>query len=153
MRLYAVRHAHAGSRSSWRGDDRERPLSSKGEKQALGIADQLGDRDITRLVSSPSLRCVQTLEPLAAQLGLEVKIDDRLDEGNDAEAALEVADELRDTNAAICTHGDVIPDLLHHLAAAGTRFRDPIQFPKASTWELRWDGKAFKDARYIPPPG
>jgi 8-oxo-dGTP diphosphatase len=153
MRLYVVRHANAGSRSTWRGNDRDRPLSDKGEKQALGIADKLGSRPIRRVVSGPAARCVQTVEPLAERLGITVEIDRRLDEGHDGEDALELATELRSAEAVLCSHGDVIPDLLHLLANRGTVFRDPMVWPKGSTWALRWEDGRITRARFIPSPG
>jgi 8-oxo-dGTP diphosphatase len=152
MRLYVVRHAHAGSRSSWPGDDRERPLSAKGEKQALRIADLLESRPIARVVSSPSRRCVMTVEPLAARLGVAVEIDRRLDEGGNGDDALRLARELLPDESVVCSHGDVIPDLLHVLATSGTQFRDPMQWPKGSTWELRWDGDVAARGVFHAPP-
>jgi 8-oxo-dGTP diphosphatase len=152
MRLYVVRHGNAGSSSAWDGPDTERPLSRKGEKQALGIADGLSTRPIARLVSSPSKRCVQTLEPLAERLGLTVEIDARLDETSSGTDALALAHALRHAEAVVCSHGDVIPDLLHVLANQGTVFRDPMVWPKGSTWVLRWDGDRITKARFVAPP-
>src|SRR5687767_4306918 len=82
--LYLVRHAHAGRRRGWDGPDDQRPLSSKGEKEALGLADRLESKGITHLVSSPAVRCVQSLEPLAERLGLPIAVDHRIAEGTDA---------------------------------------------------------------------
>ncbi|HET6834424.1 MAG TPA: histidine phosphatase family protein [Acidimicrobiales bacterium] len=153
MKLYVVRHAHAGSRSAWGGPDDDRPLSRRGHKQATAIADQLAGVGLSRLVSSPSMRCVQTLEPLADRLGLRVDADDRLREGSDGDQALVLAAELSKerTAALICSHGDVIPDMLRILKAGTTRFRDPFMWPKGSIWVLTRDGARWSKARYIPP--
>ncbi|HZA77362.1 MAG TPA: histidine phosphatase family protein [Acidimicrobiales bacterium] len=153
MKLYVVRHAHAGSRSAWDGPDVERPLSRRGRKQAAGIADHLARVGVARLVSSPSFRCVESLQPLADRLGLSVDVDDRLLEGTDGEQALSLAGELskEGTAAVICSHGDVIPDLLRILNAGTTRFKDPLAWPKGSIWVLTWDGEQWTKARYIPP--
>ena len=96
---------------------------------------------------------MQTVEPLAERLGLEVEIDRRLDEGRDGDGALELAMELCDAEAVLCSHGDVIPDLLHLLATRGTAFRDPMVWPKGSTWALRWEDGRITKARFIPTPG
>jgi broad specificity phosphatase PhoE len=154
MRLYLVRHAHAGSRASWDGPDDDRPLSKRGRRQAEGIADELRSIGVTRLVSSPSRRCVQTLEPLAQTLLLPVQRDDRLAEGAGGEAALELVDELagKAEAAVACTHGDVIPELLRILKATTTRIKDPFIWPKASMWALTWNGERWSKARYIAPP-
>ena len=156
MRLYVVRHAHAGSRSSWDGPDATRPLSKKGRRQAARIADELAGAGITRLVSSPAARCVQTLEPLGERLGLTVDADGRLLEGATGSEALGLADELSTGNGqavAVCSHGDVIPELLRELRHhGGTRIDDPFLWPKASTWIVTWDGRRWASARYSPPP-
>lgn len=153
MKLYVVRHGHAGSRSAWEGPDDDRPLSRRGHKQATAIADQLSGVGVSRLVSSPSMRCVQTLEPLADRLGLRVDADDRLLEGTDGDRALVLAGELgkERTAAVICSHGDVIPDMLRILKAGTTRFKDPFMWPKGSIWVLTRDGAGWSRARYIPP--
>ena len=103
-----LRHASAGDRSAWAGDDFHRPLDKKWRRQAKEIAAALAADDVRRVVSSPYVRCVQTVEPLAAALGLEVEIDDRLAEGGDGSArAL-----FEEPGVVACTHGDVIFELL-----------------------------------------
>lgn len=159
--LYVIRHADAGSRSAWQGDDELRPLSKKGRRQADGIAKAFAGSGLTRLVSSPSKRCIETLAPLGQALGLPVETDARLREGSDGPAALEVADEMRALGdvAALCSHGDVIPDLLSELRILGTSFHQGLTWPKGSAWRLvAPDGakKAAKagwtDAHHIPAP-
>jgi 8-oxo-dGTP diphosphatase len=110
-----LRHASAGDRSTWAGDDWHRPLDKKGRRQAEEIAAALATDDVRRVVSSPYVRCVQTVEPLAAALGLEVELDERLAEGGDGSAqAL-----LDEDGVVACTHGDVIHELVgRHLKKA-----------------------------------
>lgn len=154
MRLYVVRHAHAGSRSSWDGPDETRPLTNRGRHEADAIADGLRSAGVTRLVSSPYRRCTQTLDPLAAHVGRSVESDERLAEGAGGDEALALVDELRKEPeaAVVCSHGDVIPELLRILKATTARFRDPFIWPKASTWVVTWDGDRWSKARYIAPP-
>ena len=154
MRLYVVRHADAGGRSSWDGPDETRPLTNRGRHQADAIAEDLRSAGVTRLVSSPYRRCTQTLVPLAAHLGVAVESDERLAEGAGGDDALALADELRKESeaAVVCSHGDVIPELLRILKATTARFRDPFIWPKASTWVVTWDGDCWSKARYIAPP-
>jgi phosphohistidine phosphatase SixA len=153
-RLYVVRHADAGGRSSWDGPDETRPLTKRGRHQADAIAEDLRSAGVTRLVSSPYRRCTQTLVPLAAHLGVAVESDERLAEGAGGDNALTLADELRKESeaAVVCSHGDVIPELLRILKATTARFRDPFIWPKASTWVVTWDGDCWSKARYIAPP-
>ena len=154
MRLYVVRHAHAGSRSSWDGPDETRPLTNRGRRQSDAIASELRAAGVTRLASSPYRRCTQTLDPLGAMLGIPVEADERLAEGAGGEQALALADELRKEPeaAVVCSHGDVIPELLRILKATTARFHDPFIWPKASTWVVTWDGDRWSKARYIAPP-
>jgi broad specificity phosphatase PhoE len=105
-----VRHASAGDRHEWVGDDRFRPLDARGRRQATELAELLGGFELHRVVSSPYVRCVETVEPLASALGLTVERDDRLAEGA-GRAALEL---LREKGVVCCTHGDVVGDLLGH---------------------------------------
>ena len=151
-KLYVVRHADAGHRGHGSRPDDERELSERGWRQAEGLCIELGDRDITRLVASPFVRCVQTLEPLGKVLGVSVEADERLAEGAGAAGALAVAAEVRGTGAVLCSHGDVIPDLLEHLLAHGAKLKDELRWQKASTWVFSWDGDQLTKGRYIPPP-
>lgn len=154
MKLYVVRHAHAGSRSSWTGDDRLRPLSKKGRRQSEALVDLLIGAGITRLVSSPSVRCIETLQPLAAEIGAPIDSDPRLAEGHDASEALALADELRAAGvgaAALSSHGDVIPDLLTDLKVCGTRFHDALTWPKGSVWRITGGDTDWTDAELLWP--
>lgn len=120
--LALVRHAHAVGRGSWVGDDQLRPLDATGRHRAESIAALLAAYGVRRLVSSPSVRCADTLRPFAAQLGASLRTKDGLsEEGYAAEPAraghhLERLVE-RGTPAALCSHGPVLPDLLMALLA------------------------------------
>ncbi|WP_347350762.1 NUDIX hydrolase [Intrasporangium sp.] len=118
--LALVRHARARPREAWRGDDRLRPLTAAGTRQAATIAGVLAAYGISRLVTSPSVRCSATLEPYAARAGLRLRAKDGLSEegyaADPARAARHLAAALRRaTPAALCTHGPVLPDLLGRL--------------------------------------
>jgi len=80
VELYFLRHAHAGDRETWVGDDDIRPLTNKGERQAERVGRLLADVGFRpdELVSSPLARARQTAEIVAERLGLDVRIDDRL---------------------------------------------------------------------------
>jgi len=151
-KLYVIRHAHAGSRGPDDTADRHRPLSDRGHKQAAALCEQLATAGITQFISSPFRRCIDTLRPLAALAGLEVEEDPRLGEARGSSGALELTDELREVTAAVCSHGDVIPDVLDALARAGVRFDDELRWPKASTWILTRSNGGFSKASYVPPP-
>jgi phosphohistidine phosphatase SixA len=151
VKLYVVRHADAGHRTHGE-HDRDRELSSRGRRQAEGLRVALADAGIRHLAASPFTRCMQTLAPLGEQLGLQVVADERLAEGAGAAGALAVAREVKDHPAAICSHGDVIPDLLDALLTDGLKVKDELRWQKASTWVLTWDGDRLAKGRYVPPP-
>src|SRR4051794_39945165 len=81
MTVFLVRHADAKSRANWPHPDDTRPLSRKGLHQAEALVDRLVDRPVRRVLSSPAVRCVETLAPLAGKLGLSVQQTESLLEG------------------------------------------------------------------------
>lgn len=151
-KLFVVRHADAGQRSSWDGPDRTRPLSERGWRQADGISAALLESAPVRLLASPYVRCVQTLEPLGRALGIEVEADDRLAEGSGALGALELAEELAGAPGVLCSHGDVIPDLLDALLRDGVKLKDDLRWQKASTWAFTREAGRLAKGRYVAPP-
>ncbi len=153
MALYLVRHANAGSRSDWDGPDRDRPLSDKGRRQAQGLVHLLADRPVRRVLSSPYLRCVQTVEPLAEKLGVPVEEVAALAEDAAAADAVELLRALDGTTAVVCTHGDLVPPILDTLAASdGLPLPPGYPFAKGSTWELDVLNGRWLSAHYLPPP-
>lgn len=152
MPLLLVRHAHAGSRSDWEGGDWERPLSERGRQQAAGLVRALDGLAVQRILSSPYRRCVETVQPLADELGLKVETTNDLAEGHGA-AAVALVRSLAPDKAALCTHGDVIPDVLVTLADEDRLDLgpDPHQ-AKGSVWILEATGSVFTRATYLPPP-
>jgi phosphohistidine phosphatase SixA len=80
LRLSLLRHAHAGDPDRWEGPDETRPLSEKGREQARRLGKLLAAAHVApdMLITSPKLRALQTSEIVAAALGADVRIDDRL---------------------------------------------------------------------------
>ena len=151
MPLFLVRHAHAGKRSDWDGDDTARPISERGEAQSASIAKLLADRSVRRIVSSPYVRCVQTVEPLGREVGVAVEADDRLAEGADPDAALELLLALDGDHGVACSHGDLIPPLLRRLVGLGMEVEGPLLDQKGSVWTIHTrDGRPTR-GRYTPP--
>jgi 8-oxo-dGTP diphosphatase len=103
--MLLIRHARAGERTEWSGDDRWRPLDERGRKQAIDLVAALSDRRLTRILSSPYDRCVQTVEPLAQARGLEVEIRDELGEEQQLEQGVELVRSLLGQDVAVCGHG------------------------------------------------
>lgn len=149
--IFLVRHAHAGRRSEWEGDDAARPVSERGAAQSAAITALLADRSVRRVVSSPSVRCVQTVEPLATAAGLSVETDERLAEGAGVDEAFDLLLELDHDHGVACTHGDLIPVMLRRLVAMGMAVDGPLLDQKGSVWTIHTrSGKPTK-GRYTPP--
>ena len=141
-----VRHAHAGKRSEFRGNDALRPIDGRGRAQAetLGlVVSLLAPR---RLVAATPLRCRQTFEPLAARLGLPIVTDSAFAEPADLDgiparvkvAAARLAEVRDGDRAAICSQGKVMPQLLALLD--GAEDPRPYRTPKGEGWVLTWSG-------------
>ncbi|MGZ4383124.1 MAG: SixA phosphatase family protein [Gaiellaceae bacterium] len=152
--LYLVRHAKAGDRARWEGPDERRPLSKAGLRQAKGLVDELAESAIRRLLTSPSLRCVQTLEPLAAARGLPIERSRALGEGGSPDLVLPFLSGLaREGGVACCTHGDILDLVLEWLRERGVALDGPLSSRKGSTWVLEQEGGEIVSGRYLKPPG
>ncbi len=149
--IYLVRHAKAGERRVWEGDDEARPLSKHGWKQSDAIAERLADKGATSLHSSPYVRCMQTLEPLAKRLGVDVMPDHHLSEGEPFEPVLELLNVVGN-GAVLCSHGDIIPAVIQALARRGMEVQTPPDWRKASIWVLKRKGDRITKGKVWPPP-
>ena len=152
MTIYLVRHAKAGSRSEWEGDDWLRPLSPAGQAQARGLLGCFHDARFRHILSSPYVRCMETVVPLSGAHGVEIAPTDALAEGAPLEGALMLLKEHSDSGALLCSHGDVIPMVLDHLAAGGLDIGNSPRCEKGSVWVLKTKGGDVVTARYVPPP-
>lgn len=149
--LYLVRHAAAGERQSWSGDDSLRPLSTRGEMQAAGLAKILADQRVEAILTSPYVRCVETVRPLAEATGLEIVEHPALAEGQGGKATRDLIRSLIGTNAVLCSHGDVIPAVLQWMVNKGMTMKSDFDCKKGSTWEVMVRGGVFHKAHYLPP--
>lgn len=150
--IHFVRHAKAGERRKWEGDDIDRPLSKAGWQQAEALSQRLQRRSPSVLISSPYIRCIQTLEPLGAAIGLEVIVDQRLCEDEPFEPVLDLLGEVPD-GAVLCSHGDIIPATIAALARRGMDLQSQPDWRKASTWVLkRSKNGTISKAKVWPPP-
>jgi phosphohistidine phosphatase SixA len=152
MNVYLVRHGKAGDRMTWEGDDRARPLTRAGRRQAEAIATMLAREPVEHLVTSPYVRCIETLVPLASQAARSLEMSDALAEGATLEQAWSLVRKFASEGAVLCTHGDVVPMLLGHLEARGVAIGDDPQWPKGSMWILNCEADDVVAARYVAPP-
>lgn len=154
MTVFLVRHADAKSRANWSGKDADRPLTRKGEAQAWGLVDLLHDSKIKRVLSSPAVRCTDTVTPLASKMGVPVHDAKVLLEGSEPNDVYELLRTVaaKGGDSVLCTHGDLVPELLRLASRDGLTLADTPRWPKGSTWALDVEGERFTKARYLPPP-
>lgn len=155
-----VRHAKAGHRESFEGNDERRPLDGKGRKQAQALQKLLQPFAPIRIVSAPVTRCRQTVQPLAKALGLSVEREPLLGEEiyrDDPAAArrrlaelAELADGLGSVVA--CSQGGVIPGVVKSLASRSEITVPDVGTPKAAYWVLSFDGNRLVQADSYPAP-
>jgi 8-oxo-dGTP diphosphatase len=149
--LLVVRHADAGDKSTWTGPDMLRPLSSSGHLQAEGLVIRLEDYPVERILCSPTLRCHQTVQPLARDRFLKIEPVAAL--GVDAGPAqlLALFWDLEICNSVLCTHGEGIGLLLTRLIADALVVEDPLDWPKGSTWLLERTDRRQVRGRFLAP--
>ena len=151
MSLFLVRHAKAGKRSQWDDDDSLRPLVAEGVRQSEVIAEAIAPLHPTALFSSPFLRCVQTLEPLGKAVGLPVVAHELLAEGVDFIGTVDWMHTLAD-GAVMCSHGDVIPEVIDALERRGMEVSGFRESRKGSVWVLERHNNKFTGGHAWPPP-
>ncbi len=149
MTIVLVRHAHRDT------SDRmlDNGLSAKGWEQARAVAQEIrrilesekAGGDLVELISSPKLRCLETLDPISRILGVGVQIDPRLDEQGAAETGRNFSDrvleyfsflKLKENKSAIlvlCSHGDWIPEFTYRLT------QERLELNKAGFVVLKFD--------------
>jgi 8-oxo-dGTP diphosphatase len=151
--IHLIRHAKAKNRLTWEEPDHLRPLTKRGRREALAIAARLGEEPLARLVSSPFVRCLQTLEPLAVALDLPIETTDAFAEGTGADIAADLLLSLAGKDPiACCTHGDVVFEVVDLVSSSGVPLDGPRAAPVASTWVLEVEDKRFVGGRYVEQP-
>lgn len=159
MPIYVVRHACAGRKSEWSGDDAERPLDEVGVRQAEALAGVLVDVPMRRLLSSPTRRCLDTLEPLARRTGLTLATSAALDVDTTTDDVVELLRGADADQAVLCTHGEVMGGVLDWLIGQGvvieaTDLRRERLLAKGTAWsvELGDAGRQLRPAlRHLAP--
>lgn len=124
--VVVLRHGQARSRRTWRGPDAARPLLRAGEHESDRLVPLLAAYDVTRIVTSTSTRCVQTVQPYAETAGYDLDLRPRLSEEHATPKATEkIVEDLfsRDEGAVVCTHRPVLP-LVYDAAGLDASYED-----------------------------
>ena len=156
--LLLVRHASAGNRSAWQGDDRARPLDELGWFQAQELVRTLSRFEVDEIISADFERCRQTVQPLSEAIGVPITDEPLFSEKgypaheDETEHLLRKLGERLET-VVVCSQGDVIPDLLTRVSD-----RDQVALPHSTTIKkggfcaLTFDGSRLFSSEYFPPP-
>jgi 8-oxo-dGTP pyrophosphatase MutT (NUDIX family)/phosphohistidine phosphatase SixA len=136
-----VRHGTAGRKSRFAGDDTKRPLDKRGRAQAEALVPQLLAFGASQVYAADRLRCHQTVEPLAEELGVTVHNEPALTEESYAKSPKRARQRIlriaeREGTPVICTQGKVIPDLIAWWCERDGVRPDKSRNHKGSTWVL-----------------
>ena len=152
MTIFLVRHAKAGSRSQFDGPDWLRPLTPPGQQQARGLLTLFQRAKFEHIISSPYVRCMETVVPLASHHRLAVEPHDALAEGSPIEAVVDLIDQHIDAGVVLCSHGDIIPMALAHFKTLGVKIDGDGRCEKGSTWVIEGALNRSAAAEYWSPP-
>ena len=152
-----VRHGTAGSKSRYKGDDRKRPLDKRGRAQAESLVGQLLAFGASELYAADRVRCHQTLEPLAEELGVTIHNEPALTEeaySDNRKAARHRILEIASAGGTpvICTQGKVIPDLIAWWCERDKVRPDKSRNRKGSTWVMSMADGNLVAADHIGSP-
>ena len=117
--LIVLRHAKAKPRDSWDGDDLDRPLNGVGTTRAAELTPVLAAYGVRRVISSPAVRCTQTVEPFADGISTFLEIDDRLSEDTRFSQVNRSVSAMLDHKkpVVVCTHRPTLPWVFDALGA------------------------------------
>lgn len=155
-----IRHARAGQREDWSGDDSRRPLDAKGRRQAAALVGELSVFAPMTVHSAPLERCRATVAPLAEKLGTPVVDERALSEDcyrDDPAGARRRLVELAagqepGATTVVCSQGGVIPGVVKSLAARDDVQVSDVSTAKAAYWFLSFDGRRLVQADPYPAP-
>jgi 8-oxo-dGTP pyrophosphatase MutT (NUDIX family) len=155
--VLVVRHARAGSKERYAGVDHDRPLDKHGRAQAEALVGQLLAFGANKLHAADKVRCRQTLEPLAEELGADIAIEPALTAEAYAENKKRGRQRVLEIAAAggtpvICTQGEVIPDLIEWWCDRDGVRPDNARNRKGSTWVLSLFQRRLVAADHLDNP-
>ncbi|MGI9155131.1 MAG: NUDIX hydrolase [Marmoricola sp.] len=124
--LVIVRHAKALGRKRWEDEDMLRPLVEKGLDQARAIGPVLASYGVTRVVTSTSVRCTQTVQPYADEHVLAISATPVLsEEYAEQNAVCDLVERLMADSepTVVCSHGPVLPLVFEQLSVGAPALR------------------------------
>jgi 8-oxo-dGTP diphosphatase len=128
-----------------------RPLTVRGRARAATLVPELSRYHPRRILSSPFVRCWETVQPLAEALGLGVESVDELSEGHGPDA-VRLLSTMAGESAVLCTHGDVAGDLLEFLYPEPTPARARLRLQKGDVWVVQSTGSDLVISDHLRRP-
>jgi 8-oxo-dGTP pyrophosphatase MutT (NUDIX family)/phosphohistidine phosphatase SixA len=152
--VLVVRHGTAGRKSRFKGDDTKRPLDKRGRAQAEALVPQLLAFGASDVHAADRLRCHQTVEPLAEELGVTVHNEPALTEESYAKSPKRARQRMlrigeEEGTPVICSQGKVIPDLIAWWCERDGVRADKSRNHKGSTWVLSLSAGRLVSADHI----
>ena len=139
--MLLLRHASAGERLSSPGIDRFRPLDEAGRIVSRQLVWHLAGREITRIVSSPLVRCVESVVPIAESRRVVVENHWELEPDVPLQDLMTLLVDLPDTTL-VCTHREVFEKL----------FGWDVTCEKGAVWVATRTGAELVPELYLAPP-
>jgi 8-oxo-(d)GTP phosphatase len=139
--MLLLRHASAGVRLSSPEIDRFRRLDDAGRVVARQLVWSLAAHEITRIVSSPLARCVESVVPIAESRHLSVEGHWELEPDVPLDDLMTLLADLPDTSL-VCTHREVFQLLLGW----------DVTCEKGAAWAFERRGHELAPTLYIAPP-
>jgi 8-oxo-(d)GTP phosphatase len=137
-----LRHTSAGDKHEWDGEDVLRPLDERGRAEAADLAEALAVFGPTRVISSATARCLETVLPYAARMGADIRTAWAFSMGTPMAASKEAGGRFsrlvgEDRPTLVCTHGELVPELIGRACEAlGAPVPEDPRLPKGGFWVL-----------------
>ena len=155
MRLILVRHGHAGSKDEWHRADRLRPLSPRGRRQAQLLAELIAPLGPARIISSPHLRCSQTIEPTAVAAGTKIEKSNSLvpsAPGKALRLIRRLSSPSSESGTVLCTHREILNVVLAEISKKdGIKLERRPPGGKGAVWFLDFGDGRLVAAHYVVP--
>lgn len=144
-----LRHAEAVSREGWLGDDGDRPLTEKGERQVQSLIESLHVFGIKEIHTSDAIRCFDTVAPIAQDFGLRPVINSDLSEytySRNKESAARYIKNLfeRDEAILVCGHNPILSKIVKKMARRLDMYKEDFSLGKGDAFIIhRSKGKIY----------
>ena len=149
-----IRHAVAVNKQEWFGEDGVRPLTAGGMQQSEALVEVLAAHGITRLLTSPTVRCERTLSPASNALSVPIEPVEALAVHAPVSGLLDVLGAPGLERAALCTHGETFAALSRAWRKSWrgeSGAPELANTPKGGGWVIENYNTTAATARFVSP--